>query len=61
MSLITTPAQKKIREDLCNACEHKKFLMGIAYCGQCNCGLSGKQIIASLQCPLKKWPILTIK
>ena len=61
MSLIVSKAQHEERIKTCDACEHKKFMMGISYCGKCNCGLGGKQIIASMKCPLGKWPILSIK
>jgi hypothetical protein len=61
MSLIVSKTQHEERIRICDACEHKKFFMSVAYCGQCNCGLGGKQLLTSLNCPLEKWPILSIK
>jgi hypothetical protein len=58
ISVVTTPAQRKERLDICEKCEHKIVFMNIEACGLCKCPLGGKTTLKGAKCPADKWPVL---
>ena len=45
----------KKRRKICNGCDKKKSLLGVAACSECNCPLKTKTLYVSYTCPLEKW------
>ena len=43
------------RRDICNACEHKKIIIGARMCEKCGCSIWAKTMIPMMKCPVGKW------
>jgi len=43
------------RREICNACEHKKIIIGAKMCEKCGCSIWAKTMIPIMKCPIGKW------
>jgi hypothetical protein len=47
------------RMAICHACPH--FIKATTTCTRCGCFMAAKTYLASANCPINKWPVITIK
>jgi len=56
--LILSTEEKSVRTDICNSCDF--LFKPTGTCKKCGCFIAAKAAIADANCPINKWPKISV-